>query len=231
MTNSGSPEPHPDGRLRIEAPVADRAEVRGPTVPFRPPIFLPWALAAGFGALTIWLGQSLLTLRKEAANQQTESRLNELALRETRNRLEAERIVLDRRLADATQQLAAVHEPIKSADHLAHFQIAALLPAPDHASPLRAVAVWDTQRNEGVLSVENLPPLPQDEDYQLWLVDPSGRNPASGGVFSVAGGVTRIRFKSDRSLIAIRAFAVTRGPKGGTARPEGPFVLQSQDGI
>jgi hypothetical protein len=194
-------------------------------------VFLPWALAAGFGALTIWLGQSLLTLRKEAANQQTESRLSELALRETRNRLEAERIVLDRRLADATSQLAAMNQPIKTGDDLAHFQIAALLPALDNAAPMRAVAVWDSQRKEGVLSVEHLPVLPPDEAYQLWLMDPSGQNPMSGGVFSVTTGVTRIRFKTGRPLIAIRAFAITRGPKSGTAKPETPFVLESLDGL
>lgn len=216
-SNDGSR--HPPGRGGVDLPRAGRPD---PAVPFRPPAFLPWALVAGFAALTIWLGQALLTMRQAAESQQTESRLTELALRESRNRLEAERIVLDRRLSDATRQVA-------ESEGLANLKTIALLPVSGPSSPALAVAVWHPLRQEGVLSVEKLPALAPDQDYQLWLSDPTGQNPANGGVFAIeTNGSARVSFKADRPLSAIQAFTVTRERKGGAAKPEGPAVLRSQ---
>lgn len=221
-----------------------------PVVPFRPPSFLPWALAAGFAALTVWLGQSLLTTRKEAQSQQTESRLTQLALREARNRLEAERIILDRRLADSTRQLgdsqhqladataaidaagrqlAALNQQLQVQGDLANLKIATLASMLGNSPQALAVAVWNPSRQEGVLTVEKLPVLPRDQDYQLWVVDPAYQNPVNGGVFTVDGeGVARVQFKADQPISAIKAFAVTRERKGGVPKAEGPFVLLSK---
>jgi hypothetical protein len=221
MTTPGSPDGahHRPGHGQESS---RRGEPPSPAVPFRPPVFLPWALAAGFAALTIWLGQALLTTRKEAESQQTEARLNELALRESRNQMEAERIVLDRRLTDATKQLAG-------ANGLANLRITALLPGSDAPASSLAVAVWDPLRQEGVLALEKLPAPPADQDYQLWLVDSSGQHPAKGGVFAPnADGGGRIVFKSERTLSAVSAFVITRERKGGAAKPEGPSLLRSK---
>lgn len=219
-----TPGPHEGGRNRAgHGAAAPRPSgLSDRPVPFRPPVFLPWALAAGFAALTIWLGQALLTTRKQAESQQTESRLSELALRESRNRMEAERIVLERRLADATRQTP-------ESGGLGGLQIATLLPDSDTSPQPLAVAVWDPVRQEGVLSVEKLPALSSDQDYQLWLTDSSGQNPAKGGVFTPdAHGAARVTFKSARTLSAITAFAITRERKGGARKPDGPAMLHSR---
>lgn len=219
-----TPGYHEGSRNRAGPGAADPRPSRLPErpVPFRPPVFLPWALAAGFAALTIWLGQALLTTRKQAESQQTESRLSELALRESRNRLEAEHIVLERRLADAAKQS-------EGSAGLKNLTIAPLLPSSDTSPQSLAVAVWDPVRQEGLLSVEKLPALPPDQDYQLWLTDSTGQTPAKGGVFTPdAHGTARVAFQSARALSAISAFAVTRERKGGAPSPEGASVLHSR---
>lgn len=220
MTTPGSNDGRRNspGRGNLDLP---RAEPPGRAAPSRPPSFLPWALVAAFAALTIWLGQTLLTTRKQAESQQTESRLSELALRESRNRMEAERIVLDRRLSEATRQLA-------ESNGLGSLGIVTLRPVADPSSPALAVAVWNPTRQEGVLAVERLPALASDQDYQLWLSDQAGQTPASGGVFTLeANGSARVSFKADHSLSAAPIFTVTREHKGGAAQPHGPAVLRS----
>jgi hypothetical protein len=48
-----------------------------------------------------------------------------------------------------------------------------------------------------------------------------------GGVFTVepTSGAARLKFKADRPVGAINAFAITRERKGGVPKAEGPFVL------
>jgi anti-sigma-K factor RskA len=90
----------------------------------------------------------------------------------------------------------------------------------------KAVAVWDGEHQEGVLTVSSLPALEPDKDYQLWIIDPRYENPVNGGVFSVsAQGETKIRFKPDQPIESISAFAVSLERKGGVPKAEGPMVL------
>ena len=90
-----------------------------------------------------------------------------------------------------------------------------------------AVAVWNPDKQEGVLKVEKLPALATDQDYQLWVVDPQYPNPVDGGVFTVDAqtGEARFQFKSKQPVKSINAFAVTLERKGGVPKAEGPFVL------
>lgn len=90
----------------------------------------------------------------------------------------------------------------------------------------KAVAVWDSVHQEGVLTVSSLPTLEPDKDYQLWIIDPRYEDPVSGGVFSVsARGETKIRFKPDQPIETISAYAVSLERKGGVPKAEGPMVL------
>ena len=69
-----------------------------------------------------------------------------------------------------------------------------------------AVAVWDPKKQEGVLSVENLPALAVNEDYQLWIVDPQYPNPVDGGVFDDVGiGPVPVRQHIDTKTHIVRA--------------------------
>ncbi len=222
---------------------------RNTILPFRLPTLIPWAAAAGFALVAAWLGQDLLATREEAANQRTEARLAQLVLRDTANRLEAERIVLNqqmdnsgRQLADtqrqlattaseaaaANQRVAALNQQLKAEGDLAQFKISTLSSMLGNSPQAVAVAVWNPSRQEGLLAVEKLPALAQNQDYQLWVVDPKYQNPVNGGVFTVdANGVARVQFKADQPISAINAFAVTLERKGGVPKAEGPFVLLS----
>jgi hypothetical protein len=80
-------------------------------------------------------------------------------------------------------------------------------------------------RTGTVVGSANLPPLPSDKVYQLWLIPVNGA-PISAGVFGVSddgrGGVVTAEVPANT---AVKAFAVTIEPAGGEAQPTGPKVL------
>ncbi len=105
-------------------------------------------------------------------------------------------------------------------------QIAVLSSLLQNTPDARAVCVWDEDRQEGILTVENLPPVPADQDYQLWVVDPAYANPVDGGVFNTsADGSSRFQFHPGQTISAANAFAVSLERKGGVPKAEGPMVL------
>lgn len=88
--------------------------------------------------------------------------------------------------------------------------------------------IWDPDRKRAILHVSNLPPIPADKDYQLWVIRDS--RPVDAGVFHVGaarsgGDLFRIdgMVETDRSRIS--AFAVTLEPKGGAPQPTGKMYL------
>lgn len=71
----------------------------------------------------------------------------------------------------------------------------------------------------------NLPALPADKTYQLWLVPAEG-NPISAGIFnSDAAGKATVVLASMSSHVTAKAFAVTVEPAGGKPQPTGDKVL------
>ncbi len=89
-----------------------------------------------------------------------------------------------------------------------------------------AVSLWDAERQDGVLVVQNLAPQPADKDYQLWVIDPQHGAPVDAGVFNVdEKGNVRFRFKPKASVKSADKFAVTLEKKGGVPAPQGRMVL------
>jgi hypothetical protein len=79
-----------------------------------------------------------------------------------------------------------------------------------------------------VLTVDKLPALGADQDYQLWVVDPQYANPVDGGVFTVdpqSGAARVISSPATSRWPRSPRFAVTLERKGGVPKAEGPFVL------
>jgi anti-sigma-K factor RskA len=71
----------------------------------------------------------------------------------------------------------------------------------------------------------NLPALPADKIYELWLVRESG-TPISAGIFnSDATGTAAVVLPSLPAGVAAKAFAVTVEPAGGKPQPTGNKVL------
>lgn len=134
---------------------------------------------------------------------------------------------IGRQLGEAKDRVAALTTELKKQGDLAELKITALASLLKNSPQALAVAVWDPAKQEGVLSVEKLPALLANQDYQLWVVDPHYPNPVDGGVFTVdpQTGSARLSFHAKQSVTAINAFAVTLERKGGVPKAEGPFVL------
>ncbi len=166
--------------------------------------WLPWALAA---CVTVLCG--VLAVQKRA-------------LREESIRLGATVQQQQSRLTDLQNDLAA----LSAKDQVSQLHIALLGSLLESAPQAVAVSLWDAEKQKGVLVVQNLTPLPTDQDYQLWVIDPQLGSPVDAGVFSVdAKGAVRFRFQPKTALRRADKFAVTLEKKGGVPAPQGPMVL------
>ena len=98
------------------------------------------------------------------------------------------------------------------------------LSPPDAASPATGFVLISADGDDGALVVDGLPPLDEDQQYQLWLIRDGTRT--SGAVFSTDEreyGGTRIR--APRPLLDYSAVGITIEPAGGSPQPTGPRVL------
>lgn len=91
--------------------------------------------------------------------------------------------------------------------------------------------LWDATRRKALLYVSNLPPPPEDKDYQLWQI--VNHQPIGAGVFSVSAegaGFVNVEPVGVADLNHVNAFAVTLEPKGGVHYPTGPMYLLGKPG-
>ena len=130
-------------------------------------------------------------------------------------------LALDR--ARLQQQLAAMADE----DALSRVKIATLASMLDSAPKGSAVVVWNEEKQEGIIKVENMPAARADQDYQLWVIDPGYKLPVNAGVFHPEGSEKRT-FKPTEIIKSPDKFAVTIERKGGVAHNEGPIVLVSK---
>ena len=77
----------------------------------------------------------------------------------------------------------------------------------------------------GVLVVDQLETLSENQEYQVWLERDSTET--SGGLFGVdEDGYRGMRIVAPESLLTYSSVRVTIEPKGGSSRPTGPEVLK-----
>lgn len=77
---------------------------------------------------------------------------------------------------------------------------------------------------DGVLVVDELPPLDAQHEYQLWLVRNGSHT--SGAVFPVdESGYRGMRIEAPQTLLLYSSVLVTIEPTGGSAEPTGTQVL------
>ena len=89
--------------------------------------------------------------------------------------------------------------------------------------------IWNSEKEQALLQVSNLPALPRDKDYQLWLI--KDNTPINAGIFSVSGKddkFFKIEEMADISERSANAFAVTMEPKGGMPQPTGDMYLMGK---
>lgn len=88
--------------------------------------------------------------------------------------------------------------------------------------------IWDTENSVAVLQITNLPPVPVDRRYQLWVYA-EDRDPTSAGVFALNDPQQEafFRFENFTSVEkqAINGFLVTLEPEGGASEPGEEWYL------
>lgn len=98
------------------------------------------------------------------------------------------------------------------------------LSPPDSASRATGFVLVSADGDNGALVVDGLPPLPDDQQYQLWLIRNGERT--SGAIFSTDeesyGGM---RIRAPQSLLDYSAVGITIEPAGGSPQPTGLQVL------
>jgi anti-sigma-K factor RskA len=93
---------------------------------------------------------------------------------------------------------------------------------------LRGELIVTASGDRAVIRVEQLPTLPPDQTFQLWLLDIEGTL-RSGGIFRAQGDATHILVPLERPFSAYQRFGVSIEPAGGSPypdRPTGPVVFR-----
>jgi anti-sigma-K factor RskA len=99
----------------------------------------------------------------------------------------------------------------------------ALVAAPALPEATGFVVIGADGRN-GALVVDRLPPLPEDQEYQVWLRY-AGQE-TSGGVFNTdESGYRGLRLEAPLSLYQYTDLGITVEPAGGSLQPTGALVL------
>jgi hypothetical protein len=187
-------------RARVLSSVAARPPARATTA--GPAV---WQLAAAASlAIATGLGFYTLQLRGRISDLEGELR-NALARADTS----------DRRMADAqkaaTGALSAV--AVLTAPDVARVDLAGQPVAPEAS----ARAFWSRSRGM-VFTASNLPPLPPDRTYQLWVV--TGKGPLSAGLLTLdERGSASETFMTPPDIPQPVAMAVTNEPAGGVPAP------------
>ena len=129
--------------------------------------------------------------------------------------LVAERFQLRKRIAHLEER-----------DFLSQIQIATLKSTLKNAPEATAVVVWDAKKQHGVLKVMQVPRNAEDRDYQLWMVDPSYKNPVSALIFHLPNeDPLKVPFRPAARVREAKGFAISLERKGGVTKAEGPIVL------
>ena len=241
-------EPPAALKIRLLKTIAgDASAARAPLVtasrstilPF--PAWIGFATAACFACLAAYFAQAYFNQSALNSAFRDQQSLADLSLRSTKNQLAAERLIAQRELADAAKRasdsaalvttlesrIAETKQQLFAQGTLADYKIATLASLLGNSPQAVAVAVWNPASQEGVLTVQKLPALAADKDYQLWVVDPQYSIPVDGGVFKVdpTTGEGRLIFHPNRPVQTVAKFAVSLERKGGVPKAEGPMVL------
>jgi anti-sigma-K factor RskA len=138
----------------------------------------------------------------------------------------AELSQLAQTLQNATNDLQHAVLALQETNRLASMRIAMLGSLLSDQPKAVAVSLWDEKNQNGVFVVQNMKPLPNNKDYQLWVIDPQYKTPVDAGVFQVdEQGNVRFQFKAKSHINTANKFAVTEEEKGGSPTPKGTMVL------
>jgi len=210
-----------------------------------------WALAAGFAVASVWLWQERAGMTQQLAaasramapvNTTTpvvddgKTRTLEEELKKRRDEFEAQKRALATEIeslrkqeADAkaqTAKLTAEVAALKQQEQQSQLQIATLQSKVWEYRKSEMLVVWDQKRSQGVVVLDKMPKVQSDQDYQLWVVDPSKPDPVSAGVVTVdAKGSVKASFKTVEAVTGEAKFALSIEKKGGVPKSEGQLLM------
>jgi len=216
-----------------------------PAYASRPPagrgrFVLPWAAAAGLAAVAGWQWWRSAEAARELALARQDVAIFERGVREAADKntalleeiqraqasmaqLTGERdqaVAKARTIESESESLRSQVAELKQQNDLSNARVAVLGSLMKKNPDARAASVWSSEKQSGVLVVENLPALPPGRDYQLWVLDPTKGAPISAGVFQVdSKGAARVAFTAVETVTDPAQFAVTEEPKGGLPAP------------
>jgi anti-sigma-K factor RskA len=126
-------------------------------------------------------------------------------------------------------QLAAIREKagsLEKSNALIGLRLATLDAKDTSYAASKVMVAWDSFRNQGVVSTDNLPAAPAGHDYQLWVLDPAAEAPISAGL------VTGPRSFAVKPVSTPNpGFAVSLEPTGGSPEPTGPILFAVAPGV
>lgn len=135
-------------------------------------------------------------------------------------------ILETRRLAERGQELLAQQEASQTALALASYSTS-------QTEFVQEENVWGTFVYEGnfplaVFNVWGLPPLPEHQAYQLWLVHSDGTR-STGALFRTTASqeLISVLIRSPVPLGEVLGFGVTVEPNTGSQSPTGPRVISA----
>jgi anti-sigma-K factor RskA len=165
------------------------------------------------------LGVRSSALRAENDALRTQRELADVAYRMAQSQLAERTLLAERMIADLGKQR-------QHSEDLSRLKITALASLLGNSAEAKAIAVWDPEQQAGLLTVEKLPAIAAEQDYQIWVIDPQYPIPVDGGVFKPdATGHATLTFKGDKPVQHATAFAISLEKRGGVPKAEGPLVL------
>ncbi|MGC1377054.1 MAG: anti-sigma factor [Anaerolineales bacterium] len=98
---------------------------------------------------------------------------------------------------------------------------------PITGSGIAGTLLLDKEHSAAVLIAWDLPPLPENQTYQIWLVDPKGER-TSVGLFRPETGqrLTSKAIFMKRDISGFTGLGVTLEPAGGSKQPTSPRIFK-----
>ena len=229
------PEEAPPEELRAQLLTRLKVHARGNVTPFSTPFRLlrspviAWAAAAviAVGAVGLWTKNVQLDKRVVALTQsETDAQGQVKAARDAQSDLQ-------KQVADATSKISSLNgelENVKQSFAASNMKLAMLQSSLARYEGTRTAVAWNQEKQEGLLKIENMPEVPVNKDYQLWVICKQCQHPVNAGVVKVtADGTTSITFKPIKHIAEPLKFAISVEAQGGAAEtPAGQIIFASR---
>jgi anti-sigma-K factor RskA len=181
--------------------------------------FTGWAAAAALAVSSAWLW---MEREKLQTNLQSATAAVATEIEQTQKAAAEQREGLEKQIAALNGEIAS----LQKRDALAQMRIATLQTTVEGYKQGVAVVVWDSEKHQGVLKLEKMPPVQVGKDYQLWVVDPKQPVPVDAGIVRVdSTGFAKVDFKPVTEVTDASKFALSVEKEGGVPKGEGPIVL------